>query len=173
VSAPTNKITSLAAPGFGFVFGALVLAFAFVIKDHSHTFFGPRFWPFLIAISLLVINGIELIRKLAGHEIDGATESMTSRSRKLTRNEWIAVLDLLIFPFMTQLFGFLFGSAFFLLIFMLALGYRRILPTLGSAILFSVVVTGFFTKIAYMPLPKGTGIFEELTLRVLQSLKFL
>jgi len=60
--------------------------------------------------------------------------------------------------------GFLLSNFLFLLLFLLLTGLRRKFPLLLSSAGGTLVLLYLFVRVVYLPLPKGMGFFEDITL---------
>jgi hypothetical protein len=157
----------LAGPIFATAFGLLIVLLAFGIRDPSKHIYGARFWPILIGGLLIAVNLASILRQAF---VNARTRDWPppathqSDSGEVTAN-WLSAALVVAFPAVIQILGFLIGSTLFLTLFMRSLGYTRWGVTLPTAITFSVVVTYFFTAVAYTPLPRGVALFYELSVQ--------
>lgn len=139
---------------------------------------GPDFWPrvilgCLIAFSLLK-GSLALIKaKVKENPRDGvAKESWEAGSGK--GDGWrlgAGILLLIAYAYFTELIGFPLANLLFLFTFMYLGGVRRwlwlfLLPTLCTVGLLYV-----FVKVVYVPLPRGSGIFGDLTIALYTLLR--
>jgi hypothetical protein len=152
----------------GVAFGVLLIALSFGIRDEGSTIYGPRFWPQLIGALLVAINGVVVVRSfLRGIVIDEGVSA--ARPAKVAGRDggrvshWVAAALVLALPLIVQMFGFLCGSAVFLIAFMRALGYRRWAVISLTAVAFALCITWFFTAAVYTPLPAGKGPFYKVS----------
>ena len=66
--------------------------------------------------------------------------------------------------------GFAFATFFVILYWLLISGRRGILPVLLTSGGATLVILYIFLKLAYMPLPKGVGVFHDLTIGLYRAL---
>lgn len=66
--------------------------------------------------------------------------------------------------------GFAFGTFFVIVYWLLIGGQRRFLPIILTSSIATLAFLYIFLKLAYMPLPKGVGIFHDLTIELYRAL---
>jgi putative tricarboxylic transport membrane protein len=161
------RARNLVGPIIGSVLGLLILILSFQIRDTSSTIYGPRFWPQVIGTLMLAFNAWVLIRTITGHPepreeaLDAGADSPAPLRPGAAH--WITALLVIGFPLIVYLMGFLVGSGVFLIAFMLALGYRRLIVIGPTAVIFTVLLTWFFTAGVFTPLPPGKGVFYDVS----------
>ena len=161
-----GALRQLVGPIAGSVLGLIILALSLQIRDTGSGIYGPRFWPQLIGVLLLLINASMVLRALIARSLhigETAAETSVFPLREAGLRHWLTVLLVLGLPLVVDVFGFLLGSAIFLLVFMVALGYRRWAVVLPTALVFSLALTWFFTAGVFTPLPPGKGIFYAMS----------
>jgi putative tricarboxylic transport membrane protein len=128
---------------------------------------GPGFWPRLALVGL----GLACLAKLveewrrpgAGQEV---SRPPLSRA-KLTAGVGAVVLYVLLAPWL----GFAIVSALFIAGFMALCGTRSVAALAAGATLGTTCLLYVFVKLVYLPLPKGDGPFEALTLALYRALR--
>ena len=126
---------------------------------------GPGFWPRLALIGLAsgcLAKFIEEWRRDAGQTI---ARPPISRA-KLAAGIGAVVLYVLLAPWL----GFAIVTALFVAGFMVLCGARSIAALSASAVLGTIGLLYVFVKLVYLPLPKGDGPFEALTLALYRAL---
>lgn len=157
----------LLVPAASLLTGIALLVFSAAIRAPAHVTFGPRFWPQALAWSLIIVNALIIggaaLRKLhKGGESNSESAADINDSAHRRRAAVPAAL-MLILPLCIQILGFVLGSLLFLIAFMRAVGYTKWWSNLSVSFVFTVVVTLFFTRVTYMPLPKGIGPFYQVS----------
>ena len=135
---------------------------------------GPGFWPRMALIGLALACLAKLVaewrRGRAGNARRGGASDAVSRppfSRvKLAGGIGAVVLYVLLAPFL----GFAIVSVLFIAAFMALCGTRSIAALVASALIGTVSLLYVFVKLVYLPLPKGDGPFEALTLALYRAL---
>lgn len=157
----------LAGPICATAFGLLLVLLAFGIRDPSKHIYGARLWPILIGGLLVVVNSASILRNafVKASTRDWPPPATHQGDAGEVTAIWLSAALVVTFPAVIQILGFLIGSTLFLILFMRSLGYTRWGVTLLTAIAFSVVVTYFFTAVAYTPLPRGVALFYELSVQ--------
>jgi hypothetical protein len=142
-----------------------MVVLAIGIRDPSKQIYGARFWPILIGGLLVAVNLASVLRQALAkaRTRDWPTPSVQQGAAGEGAALWLPAALVVIFPAVIQLLGFLMGAAFFLVLFMRSLGYKSWPVTLATAVAFSLVVTYFFTAVAYTPLPKGVALFYDVS----------
>ena len=127
---------------------------------------GPGFWPRLALIGLALgclAKFAEEWRMDAGQTI---ARPPISRA-KLAAGIGVLVLYVMLAPWL----GFAIVSALFIAGFMALCGTRSIAALTASATIGTVSLLYVFVKLVYLPLPKGDGPFETLTLALYRALR--
>lgn len=129
---------------------------------------GPDFWPRLVLVGLMgscVVKILEVAR--AGQAKPRQTVALPLSLARLAGG--IALV--LGYTALTPLIGFPLASFLFLLAFMGLAGTRRPLPLLTVSVVGTVALLYLFVKVVYLPLPKGAGVMEDLTIFLYRLLK--
>lgn len=126
--------------------------------------FGARSWPFAIGAFLVAIN---LPAVFARAKSAGAPEGYADIRWPVFL---VALIPIVALPLLVEGVGFLLGSITATAWFMTSVGYRRVGIMTVVSIGFSVATTYFFTKIAYMPLPRGYGPFDDVSVFLLKAI---
>ena len=158
---------------------------------------GPAFWPRAILIVMMLLCAYEILKRLAGAkgrftgfiarqeeaakrgEEVGSVETLmasapsvdveTEQHEPLFLGKLLPGIGLIaLYAIGIQTVGFFLSSTVFLSAFAAIGGARHrlwnpVLSVIGSLLFFFV-----FTKIAYISLPLGTGIFKEISLALMQ-----
>lgn len=91
--------------------------------------------------------------------------------RRPTRVAGVAgAAAVLLYVALTPLVGFPLATAGFVVAFMRAAGARSMTAIAACAVLGPVVVLYVFVRVVYLPLPRGTAVFEDLTLALYRAL---
>lgn len=83
-----------------------------------------------------------------------------------SRRVWVAVAFSVGYVFATLYLGWLIATFFLTIAFLVASGKRKLLPILGTALVFAFGLSYVFIKIVYISLPTGAGIFDVVTVRL-------
>jgi len=131
---------------------------------------GPGFWPRLVLAGLglaCVAKLIENLRRPAS--IDGARASGLDGVRHGALA--VAVASIVLYVVLAPWLGFPLATAGFIAAFMLLAGSRSPVAVGIAAVAGTVVLLYVFVKLVYLPLPKGDGVFEALTLALYRGLR--
>jgi hypothetical protein len=131
---------------------------------------GPGFWPRLALIGLAgacVAKLVEEWRRGQGGGVIPATAGARISHARLAAGIALIVLYALLTPFL----GFALVTALFVAAF-LVLGGTCSLPAIAANVVIGTVgLLYLFVKVVYLPLPKGEGPFETLTLVLYRALR--
>jgi putative tricarboxylic transport membrane protein len=127
---------------------------------------GPGFWPRLALLGLALActaKAVQEWRGAARHESDRDPISVT------TLASGIALIVL--YAALTPVLGFPLTTAAFIAAFMALAGLRSPAGLGASAVIGTVGLIYVFVKVVYLPLPKGDGPFEALTVALYRALR--
>jgi putative tricarboxylic transport membrane protein len=129
---------------------------------------GPAFWPRLVLAGL----GLVCLLKALGEWRRAAASDDTEPAGEISRPKLAAGIALIVlYVLATPWLGFMLATAAFIVAFMVLAGARSPLVVAANAVVGTVVLLYTFVKIVYLPLPKGEGAFEALTLAVYRALR--
>lgn len=74
------------------------------------------------------------------------------------------------YGFATTYIGFAFATFLIIIYWLLISGQRRPVPILITSVCATLVILYVFLRLAYMPLPKGVGVFHDLTIGLYRTL---
>lgn len=159
-----------AAPLLGVVIAAALLV---ATRDLDHGVpegqLGPAAWPRFVLCALALTCLVRTIAALrarpdAVHSPDIEGPAPLSRATLAT-----AAALILLYVAAAPVLGFPIATAAFIVAFMRVCG-ARLAPSVASAALGTVGLLYLFVKAVYLPLPKGDGPFERLTLALYRAL---
>ena len=131
---------------------------------------GPGFWPRVALLGLIAACGAKAAeewRRGAHAGEPGAPERPEISTVALVVGVGLIVAYVLLAP----LLGFALVTALFIAAFMALGGMRSPAAIAGSAVLGTVGLLYLFVKLVYLPLPKGDGPFEPITLALYRLLR--
>jgi len=82
------------------------------------------------------------------------------------RNLWITLAFIITYAFLLEIVGFVVLTPVWIAAYMFAIGMRRWTWLLGATVIFSVFMIVVFAMFMLIPLPRGVGIFREISLFV-------
>jgi putative tricarboxylic transport membrane protein len=129
---------------------------------------GPQFWPKMVLIFLMiscVIKFGEIVSQRRKLDQDVETRPKMNNV-KLT----LMIVLLVVTVFAIDYIGFALANFLFFLAFLWLVGLRRIPSLLMISGFGTVGMLYMFVKIVYLPLPKGVGFFEDISLYVYHAL---
>jgi hypothetical protein len=127
---------------------------------------GPGFWPRLALLGLALACAVKAVQEWRGTaraDADREPISMTT----LAAGIGLIVL----YAALTPVLGFPLTTAVFIVAFMRLAGLRSPAGLGASAVVGTVGLIYVFVKVVYLPLPKGDGLFETLTVAFYRALR--
>ncbi len=130
---------------------------------------GPGFWPTLILAGLALACAAKLVVDIAcaRRAADFCPEPLPPISRARL---WAAIALIVLYALVAPVAGFALTTLGFIAGFMWLSGARSPAMIAANTVVGTVLLLYLFVKIVYLPLPKGTGPFETLTLALYRAL---
>jgi hypothetical protein len=123
---------------------------------------GPDFWPKIVLICLILFSAyltISNVNKWRKSKDERVSEDDTSWEKAL-----IAGVIILGYIILLKPIGFLVLTPFFIITLMLLIKRERKKAIPVTVIVIMVLIYMIFGKLLYVPLPKGYGIFHDLSI---------
>src|SRR5437867_845167 len=128
---------------------------------------GPGFWPRLVLIGLglaCAAKVVENVRRTV--PVDRADRLAGVRRGTLA----LAIATIVIYVALAPWLGFALVTVGFVAAFMVLAGARSLAAVGAGAVAGTVGLLYVFVKLVYLPLPKGDGVFETVTLALYRGL---
>jgi len=134
---------------------------------------GPAFWPKMILILLMASCGIKAVELILARKrkSEGGAEEPPPAVRYPKLLGMIALLVAVVAAM--ELIGFLLANLVFLVLFLRLTGVQKKLPLFLYSILGTISLLYLFVKVVYLPLPKGTWFFHDLTIYLYRLLHLI
>lgn len=138
---------------------------------------GPGFWPRLVLLGLGVACLAKLVTDVRAARRTGGAPAGDDRPERdgqprISRSTLAAAVGLiLLYVLLTPALGFPLASILFIAGFMWLAGARSVPGIAANAALGTVALLYLFVRFVYLPLPKGDGPFEALTLTLYRALR--
>ncbi len=141
---------------------------------------GPGFWPRLVLAGLGLACAAKIVdawrRRRAlprpesslGAVVDLEPEAVSEISRPRLA---MGIVLIIVYVAATPWIGFAVATAAFIVAFMWLCGARSPLALTANASIGTIGLLYLFIKLVYLPLPKGAGPFETLTLALYRALR--
>ena len=164
--------------GFFMVFAVVFFGVALQITPpRVDTPLVGSFWPGLALIILFVCSSIEMVRLLRQSKTEREAKAAADEKKKRALQEAMGEEDnrnLLIFGGFIAFFyiivvhyvGFLITTPVFMALYMHVTGYRKKVMLVVAPLLAIAVFLLLFVVATYIPLPRGIGIFKDISLLV-------
>jgi hypothetical protein len=129
---------------------------------------GPDFWPRLVLVGIVAGCLLKVVEVMRGREAPAeAAPALPISAPKLA-----GLIALIIgYAVLAPILGFPLTTFFFLIAFMRLGGTRRLVPALAIAGPGTIGLLYLFVKVVYLPLPKGAGVMEDLTIALYRLLR--
>ena len=129
---------------------------------------GPAFWPRLALLGLALAC---LAKAWEEWRRSGAAATAGDEPEPISVPKLLGGIALLVaYAALAPPLGFVVATLVFIATFMALAGMRSPLGLALNAVLGTVVLVYVFVKVVYLPLPKGDGPFEALTLAIYRGL---
>jgi len=134
---------------------------------------GPAFWPKAILLLLMVSCGIKTIEILIAQQ-KGRTTGGEASLPPVNVPILLGLIGIILgaVALMNEI-GFLLTNVLFLLSFMYLAGVRKKITLILSSVLGTVILLYLFVKVVYLPLPKGSWFFDDLTIAIYRFLHLI
>lgn len=135
---------------------------------------GPDFWPKVSLILLMVGCLIKVGELFKERNLKVALEEKASLLPPVNALRLFIMIGLVFFSVIgMDLLGFLLANFLFLLFFMAITGVKKKSSLLLISLLGTILLLYLFVKIVYLPLPRGQGIFNDLTIYLYRLLQLI
>jgi putative tricarboxylic transport membrane protein len=128
---------------------------------------GPGFWPRLALSGLGVSCAWKVLQELRSHRGRVAMTRVPMARGTLA----VGVALLVLYTAAIPVLGFPLATATFIVAFMTLAGARSVPALAASGVIGTLALVYLFVKLVYLPLPKGDGPFETLTLALYHALR--
>lgn len=134
---------------------------------------GPAFWPKLILILLMASCGIKAVELILARkrQSEAGAEEPPPEVHYPKLLGMIALLVAVVAAM--ELIGFLLANLVFLVLFLRLTGVQKKLPLFLCSVLGTIFLLYLFVKVVYLPLPKGTWFFDDLTIYLYRLLHLI
>ncbi len=132
--------------------------------------FGPDTWPRIMLYGVIasgVLWGVTRWRQARGRGAGEREEGMTEID---TLRLGIGVLTIAGYGAAMVYIGFAFATLLFLTVWFVLGGVRRALPLMANSVLGTLALLYLFLSVAYLPLPRGVGAMDTLTVNLYRLL---
>jgi len=133
---------------------------------------GPGFWPRLVLIGLGLACAAKLGENLRrAPPNDRAAGDRASRLSDVRRGTLVlAIATIELYVALAPWLGFALVTVAFVAAFMVLAGARSLASVTAAAVVGTTGLLYVFVKLVYLPLPKGDGVFETVTLALYRCL---
>lgn len=136
---------------------------------YSYDPMGPVIWPVALCLLLIVLLSVNTIRAYKKWKTNNQQQSSSTAFslKSLTRSKlFLGIVTMLLYGILLEKIGFLWSTPFFLLAYMSILGQKKLSIKIITAIIATIVLYLLFNGLLQVPLPRGYGIFRNMSLTV-------
>jgi len=135
---------------------------------------GPAFWPRMILILLMASCVLKALESFLGFGKGVADLGLSSPPPEVNVPKLVAMIVMVVaVVFFLDILGFALTNFLFLLIFMRIAGLRKKLSLILVSFLGTIFLLYLFVMVVYLPLPKGTWFFSDLTISIYRLLHII
>jgi putative tricarboxylic transport membrane protein len=134
---------------------------------------GPGFWPRLVLTGLALACAAKLVEAWrAARARTGRDSERAATLADISRRALVAGVALIVmYVATTSALGFPIATVCFIALFMTLAGARSPLAIGSAAVLGTIALLYLFVRVVYLPLPKGDGPFEAVTIALYRTLR--
>ncbi|MCF6410743.1 tripartite tricarboxylate transporter TctB family protein [Pseudalkalibacillus salsuginis] len=162
-----------------YIFYSIVILFALFflvmtpqIKITNGTFIiGPRHWPYILLTLMLILAIFGIVKSYILAKKSKSIESKDHEDKIEPERTFfklsipmISLVLVILYVLLLNAIGFIISTLLFLYGISLLLGQKKQLYSIIFAVLTTVVFIGLFSVLLSIPLPRGLGIFRQLSL---------
>ncbi len=133
---------------------------------------GPGFWPRLALIGLAGACAAKFVEEWRRARRAGVIASEAAGPAAIAPAKLVAgIVLVLLYALLAPWLGFALASALFVAAFLVLCGMRSLPAIAANVVIGTIGLLYLFVKVVYLPLPKGDGPFEALTLVLYRALR--
>jgi len=118
---------------------------------------GPDLFPKIYTAVIMAFSLWLIYRAVKGKA------TLESEKTLHPQNLWITVAFMLVYAFLLEIVGFIALTPIWVATYLMAIGMRRWRWLIGATVVFSTFMIVVFPKLMLVPLPRGIGIFREIS----------
>ena len=133
---------------------------------------GPGFWPRMALIGLAGACAAKFVEEWRRARRAGVIASQAADPAAIARAKLVAgIVLILLYALLTPWLGFALATAVFVAAFLVLCGMRSLPAIAANVVIGTIGLLYLFVKVVYLPLPKGDGPFEAVTLVLYRALR--
>lgn len=167
-----HRLGSSAIAGPALTGGAGLLALIFIESGSKTSLvvdqdaLGPLSWPRVMIVGIIVASLLWGLARLRRNPDEDPLTPVPVDAVRL----WIGIVTVVGYGTAIVYIGFAFATLLFMICWLWIGGMRRPLPIIANSLLGTLAVLYLFLKVAYLPLPRGAGWIDTLTVGLYQWL---
>lgn len=133
---------------------------------------GPDFWPQMLCVGIGIVALVRLVRKFLWRKRAAGPVAAVEGEDANLKLQTVALATALVVAYVLGIIflGYLLSTALFLIAFVYLGRQRKWRIVVPLGMLSSVVFVYIFTKLAYLSLPTGVGVFDQFSVAVYRLL---
>ncbi len=133
---------------------------------------GPGFWPRMALIGLAGACAAKFVEEWRRARRAGVIAAEAAEPAPIARAKLVAgIVSILLYALLAPWLGFALATAVFVAAFLVLCGMRALPAIVANVVIGTIGLLYLFVKVVYLPLPKGDGPFEALTLVLYRALR--
>lgn len=156
------------------LFSTVLLILTFQIPETSSTYIiGPRFWPAFLLIFMLILGVLLLFKTFIKDNADKKkndsevelAEEVPVDGEVESRGPFIFIMITVVIGYilLINVLGFLVSTIVFMYLGNILLGTKNQLTAILTSVIGTLVLLFVFSNLLSIPLPRGMGIFDNLS----------
>lgn len=137
------------------IFSAWIFWYASAYSKATIYYYGPNFFPQLIAIAMSICAIILILNAIRGKSLENSDRIELRGFIRMV----IAIIICIGYLFLMQVIGFTIGTCIFLYVLMMFIGQKGVKKRIISSMAVSLIVWGIFRYFLVIPLPTGILAF--------------
>ena len=137
------------------IFSAWIFWYAGAYSKATIYYYGPNFFPQLIAIAMSICATVLILNAIRGKSLENPDRIELRGFIRMV----IAILICIGYLFLMQVVGFTIGTCIFLYVLMMFIGQKGVKKRIISSMAVSLIVWGIFRYFLVIPLPTGILAF--------------
>ena len=140
---------------------------ALVVDEES---FGPDTWPRIMLYGVVASGMLWGVTRWRQARRTGAAQREEGMAEVDILRLGIGILTIAGYGAAIVYIGFAFATLLFLIVWFVLGGVRRLLPLMANSVLGTLALLYLFLSVAYLPLPRGVGAMDTLTVNLYRLL---
>ncbi len=142
-----------------------------IYSANKTTILGPKFWPSIILILMLVIAIMGIIKTFINSKKASAVHAEKTDETEEPEIKFfnipmslVSIASIILYSMCLYFFGFIISSILFLYLMTQLMGAKKKLVIILTSVILTALFVGLFSILLSVPLPRGVSIFRAFSL---------